>query len=150
MGDPKGSDLEQRSMSAAWLLVTFSLATAAIVFVVGGTEERIFAGAQALSAIGDILIGAGFTGRNVGGEMVIDLALLAVILAIAVKANKVWPLFAASLCAATVMTEVAQIFAQAGPFAYSIIQAVWESLALVVVTVGAWQVWRGRRQEAAG
>ena len=129
-----------------WVLV--GLGSAALIFalLLGGRDERIYGAAKAVAALGDSLMGASSSTGTVARESVIDLALFAVVLPLALKSSKVWPLAAASLCIATLMTAAAQMLIHATPSAYGIAQGAWELLADLVVALGAWHAWRARRQ----
>jgi len=133
-------------MSAGWLLVVIGLAALGFVLVVGGREERAFAVVQAASALGEHA--ALRFGDSIATAVLIDTAVLAVVIPMALRTHKIWPLFAASLCVATLMTEAAQMLVQATETAYAIIQGAWDLLANLVVVVGAWNVWRSRREFA--
>lgn len=129
-------------MELIWGLVGLGSAALGFAFLFGGREERIFAAAQALSAAGDIFL----AGDNVAGEAVVDLAVLAVIVPLALRTSKAWPLVAASLCLAILMTTAAQALVHANLTAYAIAQGSWMLLANFVVASGAWNAWRARRR----
>lgn len=129
-------------MSAGWLLVLVGLAALSFAFALGGREERIFVVAQAVSALGEH--SAVRFARHIPTAVLIDLAVLAVVIPLALRTNKVWPLFAASVCVATLMTEGAQMLVHASEPAYAIVQGAWDLLANLIVVVGAWNVWRAR------
>ena len=133
-------------MSVTWVLV--GLGSAALIFalVLGGCEERIYGAAKVIAALCNILVGTSSSTGTVARESVIDLALFAVVLPLALKSSKVWPLAAASLCIATLMTAAAQMLIHATPSAYGIAQGAWELLADLVVALGAWNAWRARRR----
>lgn len=130
-------------MSAGWLLVVIGLAALGFALVVGGREERIFVGIQAASAISEH--SALRFGESILAAVLIDVVVLAVVLPLALRTKKAWPLLVASLCVASLMTEGAQMVVQASDTAYAIIQGAWDLLADLVVAVGAWNVWRSRR-----
>jgi hypothetical protein len=134
-------------MSAGWLLVVVGLAALAFALAVGGREERLFVAVQAASALGEHA--AVRFGESIAMAVMIDLGVLALVIPMALRTHKAWPLFAASLCVATLMTEGAQMLVQASDTAYAIIQGAWDLLADLVVAVGAWNVWRSRRAFAA-
>jgi hypothetical protein len=134
------------TMSATWVLVGLGSAALGFTFLVGGRDERIYAAAKATAAFGDLLIGANSSTASVAREAVIDLALLAVVLPLALKSTKVWPLAAASICVATLMTAAAQMLIHATPAAYGIAQGGWDLLAYLVIVAGAWNAWRARRR----
>jgi len=137
-------------MSLGWVLLAVSVVAVALAFVLGGIEERVFAIAQALSVAADNAIGAAFTADNVGGEMAIDLVLLAVVLRIALRTSKLWPFVAASLCVVATETQAAHFFISIDDRIYVFTQGLWEFLSCAVVSVGAFHVWRSARDLAPG
>lgn len=133
-------------MSVGGLLLLVGLACLAVAFLLGGAEERIFVIAQASAGVAEhYLIRVG----DIPEAILVDLAVLAVALPIALRSNKAWPLLAASLCVATLMSEAAQLLVNASAEAYSVLQGCWDLLADLVVVVGALSVWRARRIERA-
>jgi hypothetical protein len=134
-------------MYTGWLLVVIGLAALAFALAAGGREERIFVGIQAASALAEH--GAVRFGRSIPAAVFIDVVVLALVMPLAMRTHKVWPLFVASLCVATLMTEGAQMLVQASEAAYAVIQGAWDLLANLAVAVGAWNVWRARREFAA-
>ena len=137
-------------MSHVWLLILVSGIALAFAVILGGLEERIVAAAQAVSVVADDLVGAAFTGKNAGAEMSIDLILLAVILPIAFRTSKIWPLVVASLCVVALETEAAQMLASVSARTYVVTQGLWEVLTCAVVSLGAWKAWRARRANNIG
>lgn len=129
-------------MSGTWVLVGVGSAALGFALLVGGSAERIYATARAAATVGDLLIRANSSTETVGLAVLIDLALLAIILPMALKLPKVWPLAAASICVATMMTDAAQLLVHASPQAYGIARGGWELLANGVVAVGAWRARR--------
>jgi hypothetical protein len=139
--------------------VILGLGLGAMLFAlaVGGAQERIYAAAQAISAAADLALGVMRFGEHLARQILVDLALFAVVLVLALRSTKAWPLAAASLCVATLMTEAAQALVHATPRAYAICQATWELMADGVMAYAAWDAWRARRrarspggQESAG
>lgn len=133
-------------MSVGELLLIFGLACLAVALLAGGLAERIFVAAQGLSGI--VEYGVVRQG-DVTGAVLTDLAVLAVVAPIALGTDKTWPLVAASLCVAALMSEAAQLLVHASPAAYGVLQSSWDLLADFVVAVGAVNVWRARRASRA-
>ena len=80
-------------------------------------------------------------------EGAVDLALLAVVLPMALKSAKLWPLVAAALCLVMLMTAAAQLLVHATPQAYAI-AGMAGGAADIVVALGAWNAWRAGRRGA--
>jgi hypothetical protein len=133
-------------MGVTWVLV--GLGSAALIFALaaGGREERLYAAAKVLAALCGHLLAARSPADSALRDAIIDLALLAVVLPLALKSVKVWPLAAASLCIAALMTAAAQMLIHATPSAYGIAQGGWALLGDLMVAVGAWNAWRARRR----
>lgn len=131
-------------MTAGWLLTGVGLLMLAFAFAFGGREERLFVAVQAASGLAEH--SAVRFGRDVPSAVLIDLVVLSIIVPMALRTNKAWPLFAASLSVAALMTEGAQMLVHATDAAYAIIQGTWDLLANLIVVVGAWNVWRTRRE----
>lgn len=129
-------------MNLGWLLPALGLAALAFAAAFGGREERIFVLVQAASGAAEH--GARFE-HEVAGAILVKLAVLAILLWLALRTCKAWPLVVASLCVASLMTEAAQLLVHAAPTAYAITQDGWSLLADLVVAFGAWNVWQARR-----
>lgn len=133
-------------MSVTWVLVGLGSAALGFAFLFGGREERIYATAKATAALGELVIGTHSWSGTAARDALTELALFAVVLPLALKSTKVWPLAAASLCLATLMTAAAQMLIHASPPAYGIARGGWQLLAYLVIVVGAWSAWRARRR----
>jgi|KBSSwiStaDraftv2_1062776.scaffolds.fasta_scaffold90150_3 hypothetical protein len=133
-------------MSIEGTLMVLGLTCLAVALVLGGVEERAFVIAQAASGIAEhYVVRAG----DVPAAVLVDLAVLAVMMPVALTTKKVWPLVVTSLCIATLMSEAAQMLVHAGPRAYGVMQSSWDLLADVMVAAGAVGVWMSRRADRA-
>jgi hypothetical protein len=128
-----------------WGLVGLSAAALAFALLVGGREERAFAVAKAVAALGGVFARTGTPMEAVVRDATIDLVLLAVVVPLALRSSKVWPLAAASICLASLMTGAAQMLVHASLQAYGLVQGGWDLLAGLVLAAGAWHAWRARR-----
>lgn len=133
-------------MSVTWVLVGLGSAALGFAVLAGGREERIYATAKATAALGALVIRTQSATGTAARDTLIELALFAVVLLLALKSTKVWPLAAASLSLATLMTAAAQMLIHASPSAYGIARGGWELLAYLVIMAGAWNAWRARRR----
>lgn len=131
---------------APWSLYGLGWTAVGLALVVGRWEERTFAVAQAILILIDASTDYRDFGAHLGQEPAQDLANLGVSLVLALRSNKLWPLAAASLALAMVMTEAAQRVAHVQTAAYSIAQGVWEVLLDLVLLVGTLAAWRARRR----
>jgi hypothetical protein len=132
-------------MQVTWGLVGLGAAALAFALLLGGREERIFSAARAAAAVTAVLLGPRSPTQTVVRDVAVALILFVVVLPFALKSTKAWPLAAASLCLATLMTGAAQALVHASLAAYGIVQGGWDLLADLVVVVGAWNAWRARQ-----
>jgi hypothetical protein len=130
-------------MGLGWLLLALGLAVLTFAVIFGGREERIFALAQATSG----LLGHGGLpfGHAVTRAILLDLAVLAILLPLALRSSRIWPLVATSVCVASLMTVAAQLLVHAVPQAYAILHGGWDLLADLAVAFGAWNFRRANR-----
>lgn len=135
-------------MGMTWELIGLGATALAFALLLGGREERIFAAAKAGAVVAVALIGTRSPTQTVVRDVAIALLLFAVVLPLALTSTKAWPLAAASLCLAALMTGAAQALVHASPEAYGIVQGGWQLLTDLVVAVGAWNARRAR--QAAG
>ena len=131
-------------MGIGGALLFVSLALLAVAFLLGEAEERIFVGAQAASGVAEHYF---VHGGDIPLAVLVDLAVLAVVLPIALRSGKTWPLVAASLCVATLMSEAAQLLVHASAAAYGVLQGSWDLLANLLVAGSALNIWLSRRPE---
>jgi hypothetical protein len=132
-------------MELTWALIGLGAGALCVALLLGGQEERIVGAARAASTLCSALIGTQSPTEAVVRDVAINLALLAVVLPLALKSSKAWPLAAASLCLAALMTAAAQTLVHAAPQAYGILQGVWALMSDCAVAVGAWNARRARR-----
>jgi hypothetical protein len=133
---------------APWSVYVLGWGAVLLALLKGRWEERTFAAVQALLIAYDTATGFKAFGAHLGREPLQDLANLAVALFIALRSTKAWPIAAASLALAMVMTEAAQRLVHVQVSAYSIAQGVWEVLLDLVLAAGAIATWRARRRAA--
>ena len=134
-------------MWVAWGLAGLGAAALAVALLLGGRDEQIFGAAKAAAALGGEFVRTGAPAQAVVCDVVIALALLALVLPLALRSTKAWPLTAASVCLAVLMTAAAQQLVHARPQAYGIVQGGWTLLGDLVVAAGAWNAWRVRRRD---
>lgn len=133
---------------APWSLYGLGWAAVVLALFKGQWEERVFAVVQAGFIALDAATEYRAFGAHLGHEPAHDLFNLALSLALALRSQKVWPLAAASISLAMVMTEAAQLLARVDTPAYAIAQGVWEVLLDAVLATGAVAAWRARQARA--
>ena len=129
-------------MDLPWLLLAFGLAALTFAVVLGGREERVFVVVQAASGLAEHRII--HLQQELPRAILLDLLVLAILVPLALRSSRTWPLFVASLCLASLMTEAAQLLVGASFEAYAIVQGIWDLIADLVVAYGAWNGWRAR------
>jgi hypothetical protein len=134
---------------APWSVYVLGWGAVLLALFKGEWEERTFAAGQVVLIVSDAVADFRAFGAHLGQEPLQDLANLALALFIALRSSKRWPIAAASLALAMVMTEAAQRLIHVQVSAYSIAQGVWEVLLDLVLAAGTIAAWRARRAKAA-
>ncbi len=115
----------------------------------GGTPERIAAGLYWTAWLTTLLANpvAMNRWRNVEiGYLLIDLCLLLALLFLALRANRHWPMTAASLQLIIVIGHAAKaIDPTLLGSAYAIMSVFWPFLQLIILAGGTWMYWRRTR-----
>ncbi|OYY68631.1 hypothetical protein [Sphingomonas sp. 28-63-12] len=73
------------------------------------------------------------------GIMAVDAALLAVILIIAVRAQRFWPMWMAAILLDTVLTHLLMLSPKLIPWSYSVMNAAWSYPIPIILAIGAWR-----------
>lgn len=112
-------------------------------FVAGGWPERIGAGSYALASAATHLLLLNRTGRWRDlefGVLIVDVLLFLVFTALALRANRFWPIWVSALLGLGVLGHLAR---WAGPdviwWAYAVILSMWSYPILAIIAVGTWQ-----------
>lgn len=83
------------------------------------------------------------------GVWLVDLLLLAVLVAVALRTDRYWPIFVAGFHLLTVLTHAARaIDPKAGAWAYATASVIFSYLMLYALAFGTWGAWREQRQLA--
>ncbi len=117
------------------------LAGAALLSIIkGGVPERLAAASLVTGAIATLLSYSALTDRFYSveyGVMAIDIVLLAALVAIALYANRFWPLALAALQFASVLAHVAKLIdVSMGPWSYAFLLKAWAYPMLLSLVVG--------------
>jgi hypothetical protein len=123
---------------------------AAAAFWKGGWSERLVAAGFVTAWLATpILRDRHWVGTQWAG-FVIDILFLAVILVVAFRSRRYWPLFAAGFQLLAVLTHTARMI-DPGVRAWAYITAgvIWTYLTLFALAVGTYSRWREGRQPAA-
>lgn len=119
----------------------------------GRTYERLaavlFLAATVLSVIAHMQLRAGYTVMN-AGEVAVDTAVLAALIAIALASDRFWPLWAAGFQLVGSFAHVLKfIDVTFAPWGYAVAARFWSYPILLVLFIGAWRQHRRRLAEAA-
>jgi hypothetical protein len=122
-------------ITALFALLLFG--TCAFAFLHGRTDERVAAGAMMGAAVlSPILVNGGWASPETG-VLGIDMALLALLVVIALKSDRFWPLWAAGFHVVGTTIHLATfVDADIWPPAYANAQAFWAWPVLVALLVG--------------
>jgi len=119
------------------------LAIAAYAFIRGGSDERWTAVICLLGALATHLVISPLHERFQGVEtavMIVDLAVLAGFIAIALRSDRFWPLWMAGVQLTTVMGHaMKQVDSQLLPRAYAASLGFWAYWTLAILAVGVWR-----------
>jgi hypothetical protein len=143
--------LQQHALALpAWIGITIGWSVAGTALWKGGWSERVAAVGFVLAWLATPLtrdhrwVGPQWSG------FAIDVLFLAVLLVIALRTRRYWPLFAAAFQLLAVFTHLARIIDPAvGGWAYITAGVIWTYLTLFAIAYGTYNRWRERRQLAA-
>jgi hypothetical protein len=133
-----------------WPGIAFGWAVALAAFWKGGWSERTAAGAFILAWLATPLLrDRSWIGTQWGG-FAIDIVFLAVLVGVALRSRRYWPLFAAAFQLLAVLTHLARIIdPHVHVWAYITAGVIWTYLTLFAIALGAYNRWRERSQPAA-
>jgi hypothetical protein len=113
----------------------------------GDREQQIAAGGLLLGWVFTLLLRDPRWQGAQWGAFAVDVAFLALLVALALTTRRFWPLAAAAFQLLAVVTHTARVLdASLGGWAYATAEVIWTQLVLVAMGVGVWNSWRGRRQ----
>jgi hypothetical protein len=129
-----------------WLAVLVTLVVCGGALWKGDWEERLTASVLLLTFAVTLLLRDMSWPRVQAAEFTSDFAGFAVLVAIALRSRKFWPMFAAAFELLAVMTHVAKtIDPELHQWAYLTAIIIWTYLILIALGVGTWNAWRTRR-----
>jgi hypothetical protein len=113
----------------------------------GRRDERITAAACVIATVASfaLLTQLRFSGVELG-VLAVDLATLAVFVAVALRSERFWPLWVSGLQLTASVTHLLKLVEPSlMPFAYAAAEAVWSYPILIILAVATWRV--GRYQQ---
>jgi hypothetical protein len=112
----------------------------------GRSDERIAATTCVVATVASfaLLTELRFSGVEFG-VLAVDLATLAVFVAVALRSERFWPLWVSGLQLTSSVTHLLKLLQPSlMPFAYAAAEAIWSYPILIILVVGTW---RARRYE---
>ena len=129
----------------AWIGIAVGWAIAGAALWKGGRSERIVAAAFLIAWLATAVTrDRHFVGPQWSG-FVIDGAFLVVLLGVALRSVRYWPLFAAGFQLLAVLTHAARVIdPTVGGWAYITAGVIWTYFTLFALAAGTWGAWRDR------
>lgn len=116
----------------------------------GGREEQTAAGAMLLSVLATLFLRDPKWSGTQWGAFAADAGLLVVLLVIALRTARFWPLFAAAFQLLCVITHIARILDPGvRAWAYATAQVIWTQWVLFAIGTGVFTNWRRTRRQPA-
>lgn len=116
----------------------------------GGAPEKVAAGLFLAAFVASMLVQSQFPVRFYGVELgvfIVDCAMLAALLAVALRAERFWPIWMTGLQAVAVAAHLAKMANPAViPWAYAAMLAFWSYPMMAMLAIGTW---RHRQRMAA-
>ena len=146
-----GAPLHHYPALPIWVGIVIGWTVAASALWKGGWSERLVAiGFLAAWLISPLVRLGGWNGPAWTG-LTVDAAFLALLLFVALRSGRYWPLFAAAFELLSVLSHIARLVDPGvRAWAYATADAIWTYLLLASLAVGTVNCWRERRQLDAG
>ncbi|WP_182466785.1 hypothetical protein [Sphingomonas gilva] len=133
-------------MLRLYIFLGLQLAVSAYALVRGGAPERIVAVLMLVAYAVSMLVQSQFPVRFHGVELgifMVDCAMLAALLAVALRAERFWPLWMTGLQAVAVAAHLAKMASpEVIPWAYAAMLAFWSYPMMALLAIGTWRHWR--------
>lgn len=129
-----------------WIWTAYVVGVCGFALAVGGRSEKVGAAAILGGWIASVAASSfGGWGRTIGVEIV-DVAVLAALVALALRSHRWWPIFAAGFHLLAVATHWAhQLDPTVGGWAYLTAGIIWGYMLVASLGWGAWTRWRERQ-----
>jgi hypothetical protein len=126
-----------------WLGFAVMFAVCSCAFIRGGVEERLTAGGLMTNVAATVVMRDYSWPQLQRAGFIVDILLLVLLLAIAMRTRKFWPLAAAAFQLLAVLTHVAKMIdPDLQQWAYITAIVIWTYLLLIALGVGVWNSWR--------
>lgn len=132
-----------------WTWATYITLICTVSLWLGGASERWAAGVIFCGWLASWVLAKTSPGGYGDGVAVVDVILLAVLVVIALRSSRYWPLWAAGFHLLAVMTHWAHLLdPSVGSWTYQTAGIIWGYLLVGALAFGTWGAWRERRQPA--
>ena len=133
-----------------WIGVSIFLAVCAAAIWRGKWEERSVGAAFLAGWLATLLLRDRSWAGTQWGAFGVDLAFLLLVVGVALRSRRYWPMVAAGFQLLAVATHAARILDHhLGMWAYITAGVIWTWLVMATLAVGTYNRWRERRQPAA-
>lgn len=129
-------------MLIIYLFVSMQLATSVYALLRGGAPERIVGMLMPMAYIGTVAFQSQFPVRFHGVELgifIVDCAMLIALLAVALRAERFWPIWMTGLQAVAVTAHLATMVSPVVPVAYAMMLAFWSFPMMALLAAGTWR-----------
>ncbi len=132
-----------------WVGLAIAVIVGGGAFWKGGREEQVAAGGLMLSWLTTMVLRDPRWIGTQWGAFGADTCLFLLLLVLALRTKRYWPLAAAAFQLLCVVTHIARIVDPGvRAWAYATGQVIWSQWVFFSVGVGTWNTWRGTRQLA--
>lgn len=129
-----------------WLGPLVLLLVSAGAFLRGGVEERLTAAGLLTNVAVTVLLRDHSWPELQRAGFVVDVGLLLLLIGIALKSPKYWPMAAAGFQLLAVLTHIAKMIdPNLQQWAYITAIVIWTYLLMIALGIGVWNSWRARR-----
>jgi hypothetical protein len=140
---------EQALLFSFWTWTVYITLVSAAALWVGGLTERLGAAAIFFGWIASLVMARVGPNGHATGVAVVDLLLLLVLIALALKSPRYWPLWAAGFHLLAVVTHwMHRLDPSLGNWTYVTAGIIWGYLLVGALAFGTWGAWKERRQLA--
>jgi hypothetical protein len=141
--------LHHAPILAPWIPLAFFLGVCGAALWKGGRDERIVSAAFLADVIASLALLQYRTGTQ-WGVFAVDGLFFILLVAVALKSRRYWPIAAAGFQLLAILTHAASTFdPHLGGWAYITAGIIWTDLVTLSLAVGTYNRWRERRQLAA-
>jgi hypothetical protein len=127
----------------AWVGIVIGWLVSGAALWKGGWSERAVAAGFIWTWIGTALTRDRTWANLQVGPLFMDVSLLVVVIVVAMRSSRYWPLFAAGFQLLAVITHAAHLLdPNVGAWAYVTAGVIWTYLLLLALAFGTWSRWR--------